>query len=166
MVRPLCRQDVWEGPGVQNEQLHWLRPAGGNTLQSGCSMFPYNNVYKFHNDDLNTLSTNQPELTATLHKLSGNLTLPQCIFLATARSIPTWCWQQQGSFELMIWLGPILPSIHIRQSICPLACCASLTFPWDISPIIFCWRISQRDPRVKTPLTFSYTVVCDFSSWG
>ncbi|PVH69984.1 hypothetical protein DL98DRAFT_621219 [Cadophora sp. DSE1049] len=52
--------------GVQNEQLHWLRPAGGNVPQSGCSVFPCNNVYKFARDDLNILSTPQPELTAVI----------------------------------------------------------------------------------------------------
>ncbi|KAG4411295.1 hypothetical protein IFR04_015567 [Cadophora malorum] len=52
--------------GVQNEQLHWLRPAGGNVPQSGCSSFPCNNVFKFAGDRDQVKSTTQAELTAVI----------------------------------------------------------------------------------------------------
>ncbi|KAH7419662.1 hypothetical protein BKA64DRAFT_699688 [Cadophora sp. MPI-SDFR-AT-0126] len=55
-----------KGLGLQTEQLHWLRPAGGNVPQSGCSVFPCNNVFRVPGDSLNVLSTPQAELTAVI----------------------------------------------------------------------------------------------------
>ncbi|KAK0108583.1 hypothetical protein ONS95_003380 [Cadophora gregata] len=54
------------GLGPQNEQIHWLRPAGGNYPLAGCSVFPCNNLFKFPGDTDYVLSTTQPELTAII----------------------------------------------------------------------------------------------------
>ncbi|CZT47893.1 uncharacterized protein RSE6_08517 [Rhynchosporium secalis] len=60
------------GLGDQHSQIHFFRVAAGLYPQAGCSSFPCDNLYKFHNDDTHTLNTEQSELTAIICNGSCN----------------------------------------------------------------------------------------------